>query len=49
MQRIIDRLKAPYTSNCTSDWSLSNLTSLVQNVSIFPYNILVRIPFLVLE
>ena len=45
MQRTIDRLKAPYTSNCTSDWSLSNLTSLVQNASIFPYNILVRISY----
>ena len=50
MQRTIDRLKAPYTSNCASDWSLSNLTSLVQNASIFPYNILVRIShFFVLE
>merc|ERR1712038_1539142 len=39
-ERTIDRLEAPYTSNCTRDWTLSNFTSLVHNETIFPYNIL---------
>ena len=41
-QRTVTRYPDPYTSNCTSDWSLSNLTELVPNTTTFPYNLLVR-------
>ena len=40
-QRTVTRYPDPYTSNCTSDWSLSNLTELVPNTTTFPYNLLV--------
>ena len=40
-QRTVTRYEDPYTSNCTDDWSLSNLTGLVPNTTTFPYNLLV--------
>ena len=40
-QRTVTRYEDPYSSNCTSDWTLSNLTGLVPNTTTFPYNLLV--------
>ena len=42
-QLTVTRYEDPYTSNCTKDWSLSNLTGLVPNITTWPYNVLVRI------